>query len=202
MRNAIPSALALLIVSSSLTAEAQDVRVDTRTSTSTTVIVTSPDRAPERRRAAPPNYAPAPTPAPPAMQEPIAGPMGNVAPPPQQTMPQAAPIRPPVPCKKTVEVSDDNIRIKVVNNYCAARVLNLKTWRDGGKTHLQFDVDNSNGGAQAHLRMVEQWSDLRGRMIGDAIDEQRIAIEAKRNKTVILSGPTPAAMTATVTLYK
>jgi hypothetical protein len=127
--------------------------------------------------------------------------MGNVEPP-QQHMTQSAPARPPVPCKKTVEVSEDNIYIKVVNNYCAARVLNLKTWRDAGKTYLQFDVDNSNGGTQAHLRLVEQWSDPRGRMIGDAIDEQRIAIEAKRNKTVVLSGPTPAAMAATITLYK
>ena len=117
-------------------------------------------------------------------------------------LPQAAPMRPPVPCKKTVEIADDDIRVKVINNYCAARVINLKTWREGGKTFFQFDVDNSGGGKQAHLRMVEQWLDLRGRSIGDVIDEQRVAIEAKRNKTIILSGPTPAAMTATITLYK
>lgn len=195
--------VASLALCTAVAVQAQDVRVDTRTSTSTTVTITSPNSSPEPRRYPPPVYAPPPAPmqAPAPAPEPMPGPMGNVAPP-QQPMTQVAPVRPPIPCKKTVEVSDDNIRIKVVNNYCAARVINLKTWRDGGKTHLQFDVDNSNGGAQAHLRLVEQWSDSRGRSIGDAIDEQRIAIEAKRNKTVVLSGPTPAAMTATITLYK
>jgi hypothetical protein len=110
--------------------------------------------------------------------------------------------RAPLACKKTVEVEGEDVKIKVVNNYCAARILNLSTWRESGKTYLQFEVDNTSGGAQAHLRLAEQWTDRRGRVIGDLIDEQRIAIESKKNKTVVLSGPTPAAMMATITLFK
>jgi len=110
--------------------------------------------------------------------------------------------RPPLPCKQTVTVEDGDIRVTIINNYCLAQIVNILVWREGGKTRLQFDVDNTKGGRQAHLRMVEKWSDLRGRAAADPIDEQRVAIEGGHVRVVSIAAPVPQAMVGVITLYK
>lgn len=110
--------------------------------------------------------------------------------------------RPPLPCKQTMNVEDGDIRVTIINNYCLGQIVNIRVWREGGKTQLQFEVDNNKGGRQAHLRMVEKWSDLRGRAVADPIDEQRVAIEGGHTRVVSISAPVPQAMIGVVTLYK
>lgn len=182
--------------------------IDARSSASSSVTITAPQGDSQRQREPSNNaYAPKRHQAP--KPTPFMAPSGGANQPdpglgslPPSAILQQPPKRPPLPCKRTVEVVDEDVKIKVINNYCSAQILNLSTWRESGKTYLQFEVDNSKGGPQAHLRLAEQWTDRRGRVIGDLIDEQRIAIESKKNKTVVLSGPTPAAMMATITLFK
>ena len=110
--------------------------------------------------------------------------------------------RPPLPCKQTMNVEDGDIRVTIINNYCLGQIVNIRVWREGGKTQLQFEVDNNKGGRQAHLRMVEKWSDLRGRAVADPIDEQRIAIEGGHTRVVSIAAPVPQAMIGVITLYK
>ncbi len=110
--------------------------------------------------------------------------------------------RPPLPCKKTVEATNGDQRITIVNNYCTVKISIRSLWREGGKTHVEFEVDNGKGGQQAHLKLVEQWTDRSGRAVADAIDEQKIAIAKGRNVIFSVSGPTPAAVGGTLTLYK
>ena len=110
--------------------------------------------------------------------------------------------RPPLPCKQTMNVEDGDIRVTIINNYCLGQIVNIRVWRDSGKTQLQFEVDNNKGGRQAHLRMVEKWSDLRGRAVADPIDEQRVAIEGGHTRVVSISAPVPQAMIGVITLYK
>ena len=110
--------------------------------------------------------------------------------------------RPPLPCKKTVEAVSDDLRITIVNNYCTVKITIQKLWREGGKTHVQFEADNAKGGVQANLRMVEKWTDRSGKAVSDPIDEQRVAIEKGRNTIFSVSGPTPNALTGTITLYR
>jgi len=110
--------------------------------------------------------------------------------------------RPPLPCKKTVEAISGELKISIINNYCVVKITIQKLWREGGKTHVQFDADNAKGGQQANLRLVEQWADRSGRAIADPIDDQKIAIGKGRNTIFSVSGPTPAAITGTITLYR
>lgn len=145
-----------------------------------------------------------PAPRPQAMGQPPAVPEGAViildgmdAPPAAAARP-----RPPLPCKQKVEAVSDQLRITIVNNYCTVKISIQKLWREGGKTHVQFEADNAKGGQQAALRMVEQWKDQSGRAVADAIDEQRISIAKGGNTIFSVTGPTPAAITGTITLYR
>ena len=110
--------------------------------------------------------------------------------------------RPPLPCKKTVEAVSDDLRISIINNYCTVKITIQKLWREGGKTHVQFEADNAKGGNQANLRMVEKWTDRSGKAVADPIDDQQIAIGKGRNTIFSISGPTPNAFTGTITLYR
>jgi hypothetical protein len=124
----------------------------------------------------------------------------------QSSVANVEPLKPrsrvPLPCKQNLKLEDGDIRVTIINYYCLARIVNIRVWRDGGKTQLQFEVDNNKGGRQAHLRMVERWSDLRGRAVADPIDEQRVAIEGGHTKVISISAPVPQAMIGIVTLYK
>lgn len=124
----------------------------------------------------------------------VDGPMVDPAAPPRP--------RPPLPCKKTVEAVSDDLRITIVNNYCNVKITIQKLWREGGKTHVQFEADNAKGGVQANLRMVEKWTDRSGKAVADPIDEQRVAIAKGSNTIFAVSGPTPNAFTGTITLYR
>ncbi len=110
--------------------------------------------------------------------------------------------RPPLPCKKTIEAVSDDLRITIINNYCTVKITIQKLWREGGKTHVQFEADNAKGGVQANLRMVEKWTDRSGKIVADPIDDQRVAIAKGRNTIFSVSGPTPNAFTGTITLYR
>ena len=110
--------------------------------------------------------------------------------------------RPPLPCKKTIEAVSGDLRITIVNNYCAVKITIRQLWREGGKTRVEFEADNAKGGQQAHLKLVEQWTDRSGRSVADAIDEQKIAIGKGRNVIFSINAPTPAAIGGTLTLYK
>ena len=117
-------------------------------------------------------------------------------------VPQPAKQRPPLPCKKTVEAVNGDLRLAIINNYCSVKISIKNLWREGGKTHVEFEVDNAKGAQQAQLRLVEQWIDRSGRSVADVIDEQKIAIGKGRNVIFSVSGPTPAAVGGTLTLYK
>ena len=132
----------LLFFIFSSSAYTQDIRIETRSSSSSSTSITigepvapAPKRSPLQSTVPAPQQSITPTPT-----APDQGPFPET----QRAylLPQAAPMRPPVPCKKTVEIADDDIRVKVINNYCAARVINLKTWREGGKTFFQFERSN------------------------------------------------------------
>ena len=110
--------------------------------------------------------------------------------------------QPPIPCKQKVEAISDSLRITIINNYCIVKITIQKLWREGGKTRVQFEADNTKGGQQANLQMVEQWTDQSGRIVADPINEQPIAIAKHRNTIFSISGPTPAAITATITLNR
>lgn len=110
--------------------------------------------------------------------------------------------RPPLPCKKTIEALSGDLRVTIINNYCTVKITIRQIWREGGKTRVEFEADNAKGGQQAHLKLVEQWMDRSGRAVADAIDEQKIAIGKGRNVIFSVAGPTPAAVSGTLTLYK
>lgn len=166
-----------------------------------------------------------PPPRPQSMPQPYGTPLPLAAPPPNTAYPppqpeviyvEALPLppgtdpamqpppkpRPPLPCKKTVEAVNGDLRITIVNNYCTVKITIRSLWREGGKTHVEFEADNAKGGQQAHLKLVEQWTDRSGRAVVDAIDEQKIAIGKGRNIVFSVAGPTPAAVGGTLTLYK
>ena len=165
-------------------------------------ISADPNRAPQRQKPAQQNNGmPRPvTAAPPPQPEII---YVEVAPLPLMPDPAALPPkpRPPLPCNP-IEMVGEGVKIKIVNKYCTVKISIRQVWREGGKTHVEFEADNSKGGQQAYLRLVEQWTDRSGRAVADAIGEQKIAIGKGRNVIFSVTGPTPAAVGGTLTLYK
>ena len=113
----------------------------------------------------------------------------------------ASGARPPVNCEKTEEVKIDEMNIKIVNKSCRGKIAGLQAWRENGKTRVQFIFDNK-GFSNTTLKMSETWFDRRGHAVNESIDEQKFAIESGRNKTVILSGPIPQAITAVINFYR